>query len=91
MGVLVFAIIERPDLGWWEPQSSFSIFGWTWSENAAISPVPVALALSAVGFALFIRWEKHRERGQRSALLDLGLFSYPTFSWGYHRWCGSYR
>ncbi|MDK4336763.1 hypothetical protein [Corynebacterium accolens] len=51
MGVLVFAIIEGPDLGWWEPQSSFSIFGWTWPENAAILPVPVALAVSAVGFA----------------------------------------
>lgn len=51
-GVLVFAIIEGPDLGWWEPQSSFSILGWTWSENAPISPVPVALAVSAVGFAL---------------------------------------
>ncbi|MER0027504.1 MFS transporter [Corynebacterium sp. KPL4043] len=42
----------------------------------------MALAISAVGFALFIRWEKHRERGQRSALLNLGLFSYSTFSWG---------
>lgn len=82
MGVLVFAIIEGPDLGWWKPQSSFSFFGWTWSENAPISPVPVALAISAVGFALFIRWEKHRERGHRSALLDLELFSYSTFSWG---------
>ncbi|MDK4310501.1 hypothetical protein QPX48_01680 [Corynebacterium accolens] len=82
MGVLVFAIIEGPDLGWWEPQSSFSIFGWTWSENAAISPVPLASAISAVGFVLFIRWEKHRERRHRSALLDLELFSYSTFSWG---------
>lgn len=52
MGVLVFAIIEGPDLGWWEPQSSFSFFGWTWSENAPISPMPIALAISAVGFAL---------------------------------------
>lgn len=52
MVVLVFAIIEGPDLGWWESQSSFSILGWTWSENAPISPVPVALAISTVGFAL---------------------------------------
>ncbi|WP_284850303.1 MFS transporter [Corynebacterium rhinophilum] len=26
-GILVFAIIEGPELGWWKPQSSFSIFG----------------------------------------------------------------
>ena len=44
--------------------------------------MPVALAISAVGFTLFIRWEKRAERGHRSALLDLGLFSYSTFSWG---------
>lgn len=47
-----YSRLSRPDLGWWEPQSSFSFFGWTWSENAPISPVPVALAVSAVGFAL---------------------------------------
>lgn len=35
-----------------------------------------------MGFALLIRLEKHRERGHRSALLYLELFSYSTFSWG---------
>ncbi len=47
-----------------------------------MSPVPLGRTISAVGFALLIRLEKHRERGHRSALLYLELFSYSTFSWG---------
>ena len=73
-------------------QSSFSFFGWTWFENAAISPVPLGLAISAVGFALFIRSEEHRERGHRSALLYLELFFlFHVLVGQYHRWCGSNR
>lgn len=81
-GTLVFAIIEAPDLGWWTPREPLTVFGWTWPTTAPVSPIPVALAISAVAFALFIRWEQHRKRVERSALLDLGLFSYSTFSWG---------
>ncbi|MGV0350831.1 MFS transporter [Corynebacterium guaraldiae] len=81
-GALVFAVIEGPSLGWWTPQSELTVFGLTWPATASVSAVPVALLIAAVGFALFIRWEKHREKVQRSALLDLGLFTYSTFSWG---------
>ena len=31
---------------------------------------------------MFVVWERHREKVQREALLDLGLFTYSTFSWG---------
>ncbi|RLK52155.1 EmrB/QacA subfamily drug resistance transporter [Microbacterium telephonicum] len=81
-GALVFAVIEGPDLGWWTPQRDLELFGWVWPADAAVSAVPVALALSAVALTLFVVWERHRERVQRSALLDLGLFSLATFSWG---------
>lgn len=81
-GTLVFAVIEAPDLGWWSPKAPLQVFAWTWPDSAPVSPVPVALAISALGFALFIRWEQHRKRRHRSALLDLGLFNYSTFSWG---------
>ncbi|MFC4138759.1 MFS transporter [Microbacterium sp. GCM10011525] len=81
-GALVFAVIEGPDLGWWSSKAEMQIFGWTWPADAPLSPVPVALAIAVVTLLLFVRWERHRERVQRAALLDLKLFSLPTFSWG---------
>ncbi|MDT0157675.1 MFS transporter [Microbacterium sp. ARD32] len=81
-GALVFAVIEGPDLGWWEPAGELVVFGWTWPEDAAISAVPVCFAIAAAALVLFVVWERHREKVQRQALLDLGLFSLSTFSWG---------
>ncbi|GAA5145340.1 DHA2 family efflux MFS transporter permease subunit [Microbacterium pseudoresistens] len=81
-GALVFAVIEGPDLGWWTPKAELSIFGWIWPADAPISIVPVALAVAALALTLFVIWERHREKVRRSALLNLHLFSYSTFSWG---------
>ncbi len=81
-GALVFAVIEGADLGWWAPKGELEIFGWTWPADAPVSAVPVAFAVAVVALALFIVWERHREKVQRSALLDLHLFVLPTFSWG---------
>jgi len=81
-GALVFAIIEGPDLGWWTPKADFHIFGFTWPSTAPVSIVAIALAVAVVALALFIVWERHRARIQRSALLDLDLFRLPTFTWG---------
>lgn len=81
-GALVFAVIEGPELGWWTPKADLRLFGWVWSKDAAISAVPVAFAIAAVALVLFVFWERHRERVRRAALLDLGLFSFSTFSWG---------
>lgn len=81
-GALVFAVIEGPDLGWWAPKNDLSILGWTWPRDAAVSIVPVAFAVAAVALVLFVFWERHRAKVQRSALLDLSLFSLRTFSWG---------
>ena len=81
-GMLVFGVIEGPDLGWWTPKESFAFFGLEWSVNAAVSPVPVALCIAVVSLVLFVRWEIHRDRVRRSALLDVTLFDLRTFSWG---------
>ncbi|WP_145951551.1 MFS transporter [Micrococcus luteus] len=81
-GALVFAVIEGPDLGWWTPKEELTIFGWVWSTDAPISIVPLALTVAVLALGLFIVWERHREKVRRSALLDLGLFSFSTFSWG---------
>lgn len=81
-GSLVFAVIEGPDLGWWTPKADLTIGGWVWPASAPISIVPVCLAVAAIALTLFVFWERHRERVQRDALLDLHLFSLRTFSWG---------
>jgi len=81
-GSLVFAVIEGPDLGWWTPKAELEIAGWVWPATAPISIVPVCLAVGAVALTLFVLWERHRERVQRDALLDLSLFALRTFSWG---------
>lgn len=81
-GTFVFAVIEGPELGWWSPKRDLEIFGWTWPASAPVSAVPVAFLVAVVAFVLFIWWERRRERRQRQTILDLGLFSYPTFSWG---------
>lgn len=77
-GSLVFAIVE----GWWTPRSDLHVLGWVWATSAPISVVPVAFVVSLVAIVLFVRWEQHRARVQRDALVDIGLFSYATFSWG---------
>lgn len=79
-GALVFALIEGSELGWWRATGQFTVFGWDWPFT--LSPVPV-FALIGVGFiALFVLWERHRARVGRDALLDLDLFTIPSFSVG---------
>lgn len=82
MGALVFAIIEGPETGWWKPKSELRVGPFIWPADAAISIVPVALLIAAAAIVLFIFWERHRARVRRSALLELQLFTVPTFSWG---------
>lgn len=82
MGALVFAVIEGPSLGWWKPEGELALFGWVWPMTAPVSIVPVMLLVSAVALSLFVVWERHRKKVQRSALLDLDLFRLGSFSWG---------
>ena len=40
----------------------------------------LALAVVVLALGLFVASERHREKVRRSALLDLGLFTFSTFS-----------
>lgn len=82
LGLVVFALIEGTSLGWWRPVADFSVLGLTWSTSMPISIVPVAFVVGLVFLALFLLWERHRAGNGRDALLDLRLFSIPTFTWG---------
>lgn len=81
-GALVFAVIEGPSVGWWAPKGDFALFGWHWPQDAPISVVPIAFGIAVIALVLFVRWERHRARVHRSAILDLDLFHLRTFSWG---------
>ena len=82
LGLIVFALIEGTSLGWWTPKADLTVFGVTWPASAPISPVPVAFAVGVLFLGMFVLWERHRARVRRDAILDLTLFSIPTFSWG---------
>ena len=82
LALIVFGMIEATALGWWTPKDDFTVLGLTWPATAPVSPVPVAIAVGVIFLLLLVRWEKHRARVGRSALLDLSLFSVPTFTWG---------
>ncbi|MBC9935956.1 MULTISPECIES: DHA2 family efflux MFS transporter permease subunit [unclassified Leucobacter] len=81
-GGLVFAMIEGRSLGWWAPIADFKVFGWVWPQTAPLSPVPIAGIIGIIGIVLFILWERRRAKNGRSAILDLQLFTVPTFTWG---------
>ncbi|MBF6330524.1 MFS transporter [Nocardia transvalensis] len=80
--LVVFALIEGQTYGWWRPLREFELLGLTWSTRAASSPIPLLLMLGVALLVLFVRWEMHRARVERSALLDLSLFAIPAFRWG---------
>ena len=82
LALIVFALIEGKSLGWWTPLADFSVLGLTWPQSAPVSIVPVAFAVGLLFLVLFVLWERHRAHNGRDALLDLTLFSIPTFSWG---------
>ncbi|WP_433608854.1 DHA2 family efflux MFS transporter permease subunit [Prescottella agglutinans] len=81
-GALIFALIEGQTLGWWKPIADLTVFGMTWPETAPISATPVAAAVGVVALVGFVVWERHRARIGYSAILDLDLFRFRTFSWG---------
>lgn len=81
-GALVFAIIEGPVIGWWQPIASTQILGFTWGVSAPISLAPVMLLAALALLTAFVLTERRRETLGQVTVLDLSLFKLPTFSWG---------
>ncbi len=81
-GLIVFGLIEGPRLGWWTPLGDLQLLGFHWPVTAPVSAPAVALMVGVAFVGLFILWERHRARVGRSALIDLAIFRFATFSWG---------
>jgi MFS family permease len=78
-GTLTFALIEGRVYGWWEQtDKAFSIGSFVWPENT-VSVIPFSLLVSAIFFALFVLWERSREKANKNVLLDLRLFNVASF------------
>lgn len=81
IALLVFALIEGRNYGWFRATGDSQSLGLN-LPNGALSPVFLALVLSAAClFGLYLV-ETRRTRAGRSALLDFGLFRIPTFGLG---------
>lgn len=78
---LIYGLIEGERYGWLRPDTPFRLGSWEWP-STTISPVPVALIVSAIILPLFILWEQRRLRRRESVLLDLSLFQFRSFRWG---------
>lgn len=77
---LVFALIEGRTYGWWTTATAPTIGDWTWPW--AISPIPFAFAVAALGLVAFIAWGLHRQRQGRSTLVAFSLFRISSFRSG---------
>ena len=76
-GGIVFGLIEGRNYGWWTRTGPVSIagFGWRWP----VSPVAAAFGAGVACLLAFVAVELRRNAAGRVVLLDLGLFSIPSF------------
>ncbi|MGV8908073.1 MAG: MFS transporter [Propionicimonas sp.] len=81
-GSVVFALVEGQSLGWLRPAGDLTVFDLTWPETAPVSVVPVVLAIGLASLALFWWLQRGRAARGRPVILDLSLFTVPTFAWG---------
>ncbi|MBN9097667.1 MAG: DHA2 family efflux MFS transporter permease subunit [Pseudonocardia sp.] len=70
-GGLAFGLIEGRSYGWWSPLGEVSLLG--------LSPVSVAFAVAALALTGFGAHALARRRAGRPGLVDLDLFTIPSF------------
>ena len=82
LGLLAFGLVEGRDYGWIATVQPLKLPGLTWGSGP--SPVLVALLLSALAMAAFVRRQLalHRSGDTSRILMDVGLFSIPSFRGG---------
>ncbi|BDR54762.1 MFS transporter [Bombiscardovia apis] len=79
---VVFGLIEGETYGWWHPAKALTIGSFTWPQSAALSVIPICLALGIVLLACFVALELKRKSSGRLVMLDVTLFKIKTFGWG---------
>ncbi|MGN5731677.1 MFS transporter [Arthrobacter psychrochitiniphilus] len=76
---LVFGLIEGRSYGWWllHPGKAPTFGTWIWP--FALSPIPVAFAITVASGVGFVLWGLHRQRAGKTTLLAFALFRIPSF------------
>jgi EmrB/QacA subfamily drug resistance transporter len=70
MGAIVFGLIEA------------ETYGWLHTDSGSLSPIPFVLAGGVLSMVAFVFHERRRSAAGRPVLVDLSLFTIPTFSAG---------
>jgi len=81
ISLIVFALIQGSEYGWWRPRGDVKLGPLSWPITA-FSPVVVAAILGIVAALLFLRLESRRSQRGDPVVLDLTLFKIPTFAAG---------
>ncbi|MGO1487314.1 MAG: MFS transporter [Arachnia sp.] len=76
-GGFVFALVEGRNFGWLRATGDFVVFGWTWP--FAVSASAVAGTIGVAALATFVLVERGRNTRSLPSMLDLSLFSIPSF------------
>ncbi len=75
LGTVVFSVLQASSWGWVNPKNSpVAPFGF--------SPTPFLFAAGLLLLALFVSWQRHRERVGADPLVRLSLFSIPPLRSG---------
>ena len=76
-GGIVFGLIEGRTYGWFTTLTPLSIGSWSWPWS--LSPVPVAFVVGGSALTVFLLLERRAQRLGEPGMLDLTLFSIPSF------------
>jgi EmrB/QacA subfamily drug resistance transporter len=76
---LVFGLIEGRTYGWWLAKADAipTIGSGKWP--FALSPIPLAFALTVLSTAAFVWWGIRRQHAGKTTLLEFALFTIPSF------------
>lgn len=76
---LVFGLIEGRTYRWWLAKTDAIPKIGSWSWRFALSPIPLAFALTVLSLAVFVWWGVRRQRAGKTTLLAFSLFTIPSF------------
>ncbi|MCH9718866.1 MAG: DHA2 family efflux MFS transporter permease subunit [Actinomycetia bacterium] len=81
LGLIVYALIEGQQFGWWTAIAEFDL-GPITIPVGGLSVVPIALVTGCVLLLLLVTWEKRRSELGKASLLDLSLFRIRRYGFG---------